>query len=420
MKMKYYSWIKITYFNSLINLDLSGNQIRSLYFISYDSLINLETLNLSNNKIEDISFLIEENIKCKNLVDLYINNNPIRKGLEVLKRSFFINRFLFIEILDIVKQNDEYLISLFFKDPISNSDIFKMTNEKVSKVGFNETYIDIYSKDLNSLWNYLDKKNIFFNDNLALSKIKNLFTQEEYGLKCETYDVLLDLSFCYNKTKLKEFNNKLFSDFYIQDDNVALNFFQLLYDKGYNYLKELSYLDKIISFEKIKIYFSFLNINSLYYFQDLSYIVNIDLTGIEIKDIKILCGDVPFTELKTLKICDNPNITNLYELKNAKFVNLKQLYLSKDELSDLSLIEMEKYPFYNLNILDLSYNSISNIEPILHFENLSELNLRNNKIFTEDAIILIQKMSCRIDLIGNYAYYDEIRNNCENVSRILC
>ena len=158
----------------------------------------------------------------------------------------------------------------------------------------------------------------------------------------------------------------------------------------------------------------------MYYFEDLSSIAYIDLTGIEIKDIKILCGDVPFTELKTLRICKNPNITNLYELKNAKFVNLKQLYLSKDELSDLSLIEMEKYPFYNLNILDLSYNSISNIEPILHFENLSELNLRNNKIFTEDAIILVQKMSCRIDLIGNYAYYDEIRNNCGNVSRILC
>ena len=113
------------YFNSLINLDLSGNEIKTLYFISYDSLVNLETLNLSNNKIEDISFLIEENIKCKNLINLYINNNPIRKGFEVLKRSFFTKRFLYIEILDIVKQNDEYLISLYFKDPISNSEFLK-------------------------------------------------------------------------------------------------------------------------------------------------------------------------------------------------------------------------------------------------------------------------------------------------------
>ena len=158
----------------------------------------------------------------------------------------------------------------------------------------------------------------------------------------------------------------------------------------------------------------------MYYFEDLSSIAYIDLTGIEIKDIKILCGEVPFTELKTLRICNNPNITNLYELKNAKFVNLKQLYLSEDELSDLSFIEMENYPFYNLNVLDLSNNIISNIEPILHFENLSELNLRNNKVFSDDAIILIQKMSCRIDIRGNYVYYDEIRNNCGNISRILC
>ena len=103
-----------------------------------------------------------------------------------------------------------------------------------------------------------------------------------------------------------------------------------------------------------------------------------------------------------MKICNKPNIRNLCELKNAKFVNLEELYLSNDDLENLSNIEMEKYPFENLKILDLSNNKINDAYAVLHFKNLKELNLSNNKIFQNCIKDLVQTLECKIDLRGNY------------------
>ena len=67
---------------------------------------------------------------------------------------------------------------------------------------------------------------------------------------------------------------------------------------------------------------------------------------------------MPFINLKVLKICKNSGIINLNKLKNAKFTNLNALYLIEDELEDLSQIEMDKYPFENLEVLNLITNKI--------------------------------------------------------------
>ena len=175
-------------------------------------------------------------------------------------------------------------------------------------------------------------------------------------------------------------------------------------------------MDKIAFFEKITIYFSFLNINSLFYFEDLSSLNTIDLSGYQISDIKLLCGEVPFINLKVLKICKNSGIINLNKLKNAKFTNLNALYLIEDELEDLSQIEMDKYPFENLEVLNLINNKIVKIEPILHFTKLQYLNLRKNKVFNDDALILLEKMKCNMDLRGNYTYVEEIKNKIGEIS----
>ena len=301
-----------------------------------------------------------------------------------------------------------------FTDPMRYSDLFKNKNKNVLTTGFNAFYLDIYLKDIHNIWNIIDKENTFFNTNLTFSEIFNIITEEEYTTKNKIFSLLSDFSY-YTKREVQN----IFYDSDIES-NVVMNLFQLLYNKGYDYLQELSSLEKIVYFEKIRIFFSFLNIHSLSYFADLSSIVRIDLTNIKINDIKTLCGEVPFIELRTLIINKNTEITNLYELKNAKFINLQELYLIEDGLEDLSQIEMDKYPFENLIQLDLSKNKIQKIEPILHFKNLKNLNLRDNKVFTDDAIILIQNLNCKIDLRCNYAYYDEIRNKCEFVSNLLC
>ena len=53
---------------------------------------------------------------------------------------------------------------------------------------------------------------------------------------------------------------------------------------------------------------------------------------------------------------------------------------------------MEKYPFDNLKVLDLSHNHIKKTEPIIHFKNLISLNLKDNEITTSQAVILIEKL----------------------------
>ena len=222
------------------------------------------------------------------------------------------------------------------------SDLFKNKNKNVLTTGFNAIYLDIYLKDIHNIWNIIDKENTFFNTNLTFSEIFNIITEEEYTTKNKIFSLLSDFSY-YTKREVQN----IFYDSGIEN-NVVMNLFQLLYNKGYDYLQELSSLEKIVYFEKIRIFFSFLYINSLSYFADLSSIVRIDLTNIKINDIKTLCGEVPFIELRTLIINKNTEITNLYELKNAKFINLQELYLIEDGLEDLSQIEMDKYPFENL------------------------------------------------------------------------
>ena len=179
-----------------------------------------------------------------------------------------------------------------------------------------------------------------------------------------------------------------------KDDETIINFFKLIYEKGYNYLIELSEIDFYLCFNKIKFYFSFLNSEALnnYNFKGLSSLNEIDLSEIKLYDIKKLCGDVPFINLKTLKLCNNTEIINLHELKNAKFINLQNLDLSSDGISDLKEIEMEKYPFLDLKNLDLSSNHLTKIEPVLHFERLEYLNLKDNHLKIGPTLILIENL----------------------------
>ena len=406
-------------FSSVTDLNLSNTGLKNLNFISFNSLSKLRYLNISKNSIEDISYLNENNIKCKNIVNLYLNDNPIRKGLEVLKQNFFVNRIIFVEIRDIIKDNnDEYKISLNLKNHINHcyfSDLYENNNKNVQIIGFNGCSVDIYIKDLNDLWNFVDIKKTFFGGSLSFEKVKNLnITEEEFNTKKNILKLLLSFSYQTNEKDRNKFKENIFygSDY---EDNIKMNVFLLLHEKGYNYLKVLNTMDKIAFFEKITKFFSFLNISSLCYFENLKNLNSIDLTGYKINDIKVICGDVPFTNLEVLRICKNSGIINLNELKNAKFKDLKELYLIEDGIEDLSEIELDKYPFKDLKILDLSKNKIVNIEPILNYINLKKLKLRGNKVFIDGACLLVEKMKCEIDLRGNYVKFDEVKNKCPEV-----
>ena len=391
-------------------LDFSYSEIRTLNLLSYECLSNLKELNLSNNKIEDISFLTEENIKCKKLTKVNLSENPVRKGLEVLNQKFFTDRYLYIEVFNVINKNDEYFISLNFKDPLCNSCVIKSNNKTI---GFEEFYLDIYLKDLNHLWNYIDKKYTFFSYNSPLLHEQDLIKEEEYYLK---YDIFVFLS------HLPYFFHTLYYDSKIKDG--LLNFSELLFDKGYYFLNEL-FLINATDYDYANINSFEIHFNSLcdYSFEnsiDFKSLTYVELSNILTNDVKFLGGIILLTNLRILKICNKSYIQNLCQLKNAKFVNLEELYLSNDGLENLNVIEMDKYPFENLKILDLSKNEISEFKPIFHFKNLTKLNLSENKLFPYDAINLIQTLKCTIDLRKTpYAFHRGIKSIFEANPNVL-
>ena len=77
--------------------------------------------------------------------------------------------------------------------------------------------------------------------------------------------------------------------------------------------------------------------------------------------------------------------------------------LSNDGIYDLKSIEMDKYPFSGLISLNLGFNHLDKIEPILHFKKLQNLNLEYNRIEVHVALILLEGLpSCRgAELRGN-------------------
>ena len=158
-------------FLSIINLDLSYNKLKNINFVSYDSLSNLKELILSNNEIEDINPLSEENFKCKNLILLKLRNNPIKKGIEVLKQKFFQNDCLYYLIDNIEKKDDlKYYVSF-----------------KIHKNILKYFYFDFFVTDLKSISDLFGLKYIFFDSNISYDKLEayNFDITEEIYIKKE-------------------------------------------------------------------------------------------------------------------------------------------------------------------------------------------------------------------------------------------
>ena len=86
----------------------------------------------------------------------------------------------------------------------------------------------------------------------------------------------------------------------------------------------------------------------------------------------------------------NKGIENLY---NFNIPYLKELYLSKNQISDIKVLE--KVKFDNLKKLDLITNQISDIKVLekVKFENLEELDLYSNQIDKNEYPVLIQNLN---------------------------
>jgi hypothetical protein len=160
-----YNVLKTVYLKNTEIIDLSNSNIDNIDFLKNDSLVNLKELLLDKNNIEDISILTNENIYFHNLERLDLRNNPIKRGLEVLKQNFF-KKCSYILILI-----DDSNIMVQFKDPNYYLDII---NDGIDVLG-------IFDNDkIRKMYNIKKMKNSYFYESYIEKKLR-----DEYNKKCE-------------------------------------------------------------------------------------------------------------------------------------------------------------------------------------------------------------------------------------------
>ncbi len=127
--------------------------------------------------------------------------------------------------------------------------------------------------------------------------------------------------------------------------------------------------------------------------KDLKYMVNLKELYVyqnEITDISFVKG---LTELENLSLFNN-KVSDLSPI--AGLVSLKGLYLRSNKISDISALD----GLYKLEVLDLSENNVSDITPLAELRNINLLRLNDNNISDISALSGMKKMD-RLHLHNN-------------------
>ena len=391
-------------------LNLSNIKLKNIDFLLNNSFKKLNYLYLDSNEIEDINILSNGNIGILYVDNMSIRDNPIKIGLNALLHGLFFNRSIYIE-LGITRIGQEFKISAIFKYPNINIDFFvNNINELNNYFDFENRFIKFENKD-----NIEEAKII--EDQINKSKNKKQFEIILYIL--DNRNNYNDLTICYEDNN--DYNDRtLWNKKIIINDNNAESFenvFKIISSKNWYWalfsgISKLRIENLTSKHENIIQYLPFHYLKSLE-LKNCNFDLNIlkktefygltelDLSDSSFTDIKGICGDVPFSnKLEILNLSNNKSISNLYELKNAKFTELKKLYLSNNDIYNLNDIKMAEYNFKNLNVLDLSNNHIQYLSPISRFNKLILINLENNEINQEDELDYIIYIR-RIILKGN-------------------
>ena len=152
-----------------------------MHFIFKYDLINLEHLNLENNKLTNEGILALQNKSLINIKYLNLSNNPIEdKGLTYLNYLSNLNELI---LLDMYKLSGDYFSSLESNSFIDKIKIIKCDNEKLTLKHVNPNYNQFLLPNLN----YLK----FISSDLKINKeLKKLFSLDNICSKI----IYLDLS----------------------------------------------------------------------------------------------------------------------------------------------------------------------------------------------------------------------------------
>ena len=383
-------------------LDLSGIKLKNINFLENETMKHISSLNLDNNLIEDISIFDKINYKFEKLS---IKQNPIRKGIHVLNAKYF--NTVYIEI-----------------------EINKIENEYRIRANFINLNIDIefYLNDINELKNNLDFQNTFINIlNGYSDDFKNLDNELINKMNIEpkiiSEQIKLLLNYLKSDVSFIELIRVNFGNNIIEETNILVNnnnkellekLFTIFRNKlpnNFYFVSELMFKKLKPDDEKLIKNFPFLYIRNLTIIEcDLNlsclkylWIENLDLSKASIKDIQAMCE---LTSLKRLNLSHNPNISNLFLLKDAKFKDLEELNLSHNNIKDLDDIKIKEYNFKNLTKLDLSHNEIKSFYQIYsNFKHLEYLDIDYNRILFNYGLIANLKTElpyCEIKFSNEY------------------
>ena len=399
-------------FGHFYKLNLSGIKLKNIDFILNDIIKNVSFLILDNNLIDDIS--IFEKIKYLE-TEISLKNNQIRKGLHVLTTDFF----KCIQIgLDIIKTENEYKICANFFYPKRNIEFFVNDINEVNDIlDCNNNFIKLLKKDTDES-KLIENQLLLYVSNWIKEKFDIIFNLMEFF---ENKKAILNL--------IKEryyYRTFLDQDIYIANENRQLMENALIYIQAkIAYLSLIKNIDHTFIFkdldqeeEDIIKSLSFLNITKLkldgckFNLNILTQfnLIELDLSESSVTDIKGICE---LSELRILNLSNNKKISNLYELKDAKFKNLIELYLSNCNIKDSENIKISEFKFYYLEILDLSNNEMRILRPSSDiFKNLQTLIFARNNSENESDLSELSKLNpkCQIVKSNNNFKYEFAKN----------
>ena len=292
-------------FSELKQLKLSENNIKAIKYLKDFKYDNLEVLDLSSNKISNISVLGE--IELVNLRKLNLGNNQI-ENIDVLENAKFdklellnLNKNQIYEIKSLGKINLKNLkeLNLGSNDISSEMDSFKSVKVK------NLTKLTLSKTKISNLLPLIENKSI--------EKLEELFL---FDNKISDISKLINCNF----PKLKILNLKK------------------------NHIKDIRVLEKV----------NFIELKEL------------SLENNQIEDINRM-ANFNFPKLEKLGLSNN-KISDINILEKVNFKELKILYLSNNPISDISIFnkvlfgEDKKFDLEKLTLRKTKFDKNKNKE----------------------------------------------------------
>ena len=330
---------------------------------------------ITNNHIINEEFLNKKNGKIK----LDIKNEEDYKKLDLNDRKTYTNKDYDVTIIEI-KEADDIKNYLELDDIIINYILNEENNIK--------EYIKEYKNETLYIMQYpINKLSSSFG---VLSDILESKKYEFYHTCCtregSSGSPILNLK---NKLigihkqakKDKEYNIGTFLNFPIKD------FIQIYYKNDNNDNK----INNIMNENNININNNELLIKEFsekyYNIENKKDKLNLGRKKFGNKGLEDLCK-IEFKDLTELNLIFN-NISDISALKNFKCEKLEILYLNKNKIADISVLE--KVNFIKLKTLNLTDNIISNIKVLekVKFQELEVLDLSNNQIFDINIFVKV-------------------------------